>query len=273
MQAFWSEVGSSASSAWRALAPRLGDKLPAIVAAILIVVVAWLLGRLTYETVRRVLARRSTAGRVDMLVARFARAAVLAVGVVVALAVIGLNIGALVASLGLVGLTLGLALKDVLANYVAGVMLLMQGPFKVGDTISVAGMEGTVTDVTTRDTTLRGADGRNIHIPNSTVFGAIVVNVSAYPVRRFEVAFTLPAGADLPTARGIILGAFCDTGGVLSDPAPDAQVTQVGPTYARVTAHGWVDTLRHALGDVQGAAHVTATHRLREAGVLHARER
>jgi small conductance mechanosensitive channel len=273
VQGFWGQVGAAASAAWSGAGPSVGGKLPAVVAALLIVVVAWALGRVTYVVVRKGLARTSTTGHVDVLVARFARAGVLAVGIVTALGVIGVNVGALVASLGLVGLTIGLALKDVLANYVSGVMLLMQGPFKVGDTIVVGTMEGTVVDVTTRDTTLRGGDGRHIHIPNSTVFGATVVNVTAEPVRRFEAVFTLPTGADLASVRGVVLGALCDTGGVLPDPAPDAQVTQVGATFARVTAHAWVDTREHSLGDVQGAAFVTASHRLRESGSLGARGR
>ena len=267
MQGFWAEVGTAAVLALRRVASGVGGRLPVLAAAVLILLVAWMLGRLTYAGVRRMLARTSTTGHVDVLVARFARAAVLSLGVMIALGVVGINVGALVASLGLIGLTIGLALKDVLANYVAGVMLLVQGPFKVGDTIVVTGMEGTVVDVTTRDTTLRGGDGRHVHIPNSTVFGATVVNVTAEPVRRFEIPLTLPAEADLASARGAILAALSDTGGVLADPAPDAQVTQVGATFARITAHGWVDTREYALGDVQGAAFVVASHRLREAGV------
>jgi small conductance mechanosensitive channel len=271
VQGFFSEVGTAAALALSGVGSGVGDRLPALAAASLILLVAWVLGKLTYAAVRGMLARRSTAGHVDALVARFARAGVLALGLVIALGVVGINVGALVASLGLVGLTIGLALKDVLANYVAGVMLLMQGPFKVGDTIVVTGMEGTVLDVTTRDTTLRGGDGRHVHIPNSTVFGATVVNVTAEPVRRFEVTLTVPAAADLASARGVILAAFSDTGGVLADPAPEAQVAQVGATFARITAHGWVDTREHSLGDVQGAVFVVASHRLREAGICLAR--
>ncbi|HEX9093566.1 MAG TPA: mechanosensitive ion channel domain-containing protein, partial [Coriobacteriia bacterium] len=243
------------------------DRLPAVVAAAIVLLAAWLIGRLTYAGVRRVLARTSTSGHVDVLVARFARAAVLTAGVVVALGVVGINVGALVASVGLVSLTIGFALKDVLANYFAGVMLLLQGPFKVGDTIVVESIEGVVADVTARDTVLRGADGRHVHVPNSKMFGSTVVNVTVEPVRRFELAFTLPAEADLASARGVILAAVSDAGGVLPDPGPDAQVTRVGATYARIAAHGWVDTREHSIGDVQGAAFVRASHRLHEAGV------
>ena len=89
------------------------------------------------------LARTSTQAHVDLLVARTVRWTVLAIGVVVTpWRSLGVNVGALVTSLGLVGLTLGFALRDVLANSVAGVMLLMQRPFTIGDTIVVGGDRG-----------------------------------------------------------------------------------------------------------------------------------
>lgn len=270
---FFSQVGAAASQAFGPASYAIGSQLPRVLAAVVVFGAAWVIGRVTYSGVLRVTGRTSTTGHVDVLVARFARATVLGVGFVTALGALGLNVGALVASLGLVGLTVGLALRDVLANYVAGVMLLIQGPFKVGDTIVVGEREGVVVDISTRDTTLRGGDGRHIHIPNSTVFGAVVVNVTAEPIRRFELTLTVSADADLASARGIVMSALSDTGGVLADPPPDAQVSSVGPSFARVTAHGWVDTREHAVGDVQGAALVVSSHRLHEAGGSGTRSR
>lgn len=266
-----SDVGTTVLRSLLATLDRLvagfGSRLPLLAAAVLVMLVAWWLGRITFTVTRKVLARTSTAGHVDMLVARFAKAAVIAVGAVVALSVVGVNLGALVASLGLVGLAIGLALKDVLANYVSGVMLLLQGPFKVGDTIVLDCVEGTVIDVTARSTALRASDGRVVHVPNSTVFAATVTNVTAAPVRRFEVSFTIPAGADLVSATGVVLAAVADVSGVLPDPAADASVAAVGATWARLVAHGWVDTRACSLGDAQAAALVAASGRLHEAGL------
>lgn len=243
-----------------------GSGLPLLAAALVVMLVAWWLGRVAFKVTRKVLARTSTAGHVDLLVARFARAGVVTLGIVVALGVVGVNMGALIASLGIVGLTIGLALRDVLANYVSGVMLLMQGPFRVGDVIVVDGLEGTVTDITSRSTTLRAADGRVVHIPNSTVFGATVTNVTADPVRRFEVSFTVPAEGDLVAVSGVVLAAVAGVTGVLADPGADAAVVDVDAASARVVAHGWVDTRVCAFGDVQAAALVAASRRLREGG-------
>jgi len=263
----WATMGRAITATMDKLIEGFGGAVPLAAAAVVVLVVAWLVGRLTFSVTRRILARTSTAGHVDLLVARFARGAVLAIGVVVALGVVGVNIGALVASLGLAGLTIGLALRDVLANYVAGVMLLIQGPFRVGDTIQMDGIEGTVEDITARSTTLRAADGKMIHIPNMTVFGATVTNVTTNPVRRFEVSLAVPADADLAAARGIVLAAVADVSGVLREPAADAQIAGIGAAWARITAHGWVDTRACGLGDAQAAALVVAGRRLRESGL------
>jgi small conductance mechanosensitive channel len=272
-----SDIGStvlrSLLDAVDGLVAGFGARLPLFAVAVLVMLVAWWLGKVTFTVTRKVLARTSTAGHVDLLVARFASATVIAVGAVVALSVVGVNLGALVASLGLVGLTISLALKDVLANYVSGVMLLIQGPFKVGDTIVVEGVEGTVIDVTARSTTLRVGDGRFVHIPNMTMFGATVTNVTTAPVRRFEVSLAVPADADLVAARGVVLAAVTDVSGVLSDPAADAQVGIVGAAWARIVAHGWVDTRVSSLGDAQAAALVVASRRLHEAGLAGSHRR
>jgi small conductance mechanosensitive channel len=249
------------------LATDIGAHLPLLIAAVAVVLLSWVASRVSFGVTRRVLARTSTKGHVDLLVARLAKAGVLTIGIVVALGIVGVNVGALIASLGIVGLTLSLALKDVLANYVSGVMLLLQGPFTVGDCIVVDGVEGTVIDVKARATALRTGDGRDVHIPNSTMFGATVTNLSCNPVRRFEITLSVPADADLVSARGVALSAVSDLDAVLGDPGPDAQVTSVGPGWARIGAHGWVDTRDHSLGDTQAAALVVASRRLHEAGL------
>jgi len=100
---------------------------------------------------------------------------------------------AMAASLGLVGLTLGFALRDVLSNSLSGVMLLVQRPFSIGDTISVAGHKGEVEDVRVRDTVLRTSDGWTAYVPNMTVFNAVVLNSSTSRLRRFEI--TVPTAA------------------------------------------------------------------------------
>jgi len=240
--------------AFEALARGAADSLPRLLAGIIVFLIAWIVARAASAATRRVLGRTSTQAHVDLLVARTVRWTVLAIGLVTALAVLGVNVGALVTSLGLAGLTLGFALRDVLANSVAGVTLLMQRPFTIGDTIVVNGTEGVVRDVRVRDTVLRTPDGRLAYLPNMTVFNAVVINVTQAPVRRFEIAVWTPAGTDLDVARASVLAAVAGTPGVLQDPAPESVVASVGPDRARIVAHGWVDTTKGGLGTRQSDA-------------------
>jgi small-conductance mechanosensitive channel len=242
----------------------IADKIPAILAAAVVLLITWLAGRLTFSVTRRVLARRSTAGHVDVLVARLSRVCVVALGSVVALGLLGVDLTALAASLGLAGLTLGFALRDVLSNSMSGIMLLVQRPFGIGDTISVAGYEGIVEDVRVRDTVLRTPDGRIAFVPNTTVFNDVVLNASAGHLRRFELQLPVPEGGDLAEVCESTLSAVSGTPGVLGDPAPDVVVASLGLSRARIVAHGWVDTRDNGIDAVRTAAMISVRAALGE---------
>jgi small conductance mechanosensitive channel len=243
--------------AFAGVAGGIADKMPAILAAVVVLLITWFAGRLTFSITRRVLARRSTAGHVDVLVARLARVCVVALGSVVALGLMGVDLTALAASLGLAGLTLGFALRDVLSNSMSGIMLLVQRPFGIGDTISVAGYEGVVEDVRVRDTVLRTPDGRIAFVPNTTVFNDVVLNASAGYLRRFELQLPVPEGSDLAGVCESTLSAVSGTPGVLDDPAPDVIVASLGVARSRIVAHGWVDTREGSLDAARTAAMIS----------------
>lgn len=246
------------------------DALPGLVAGLVLLLFAWWISGLVMRAVQRVLARTSTEGHVDLLLARSARAATFTVGAIVALSVMGVQVTALVASLGLASVAIGFALKDVLANSMAGVLLLLQRPFTMGDTITVAGFEGVVADIRVRDTMLRTGDGRVVFIPNSSVFESPITNISANPVRRFEVVLTVPGRADLAAVEKVVADALAGTAGVVEEPAAEAQVSSAGIAWARVTGHGWVDCATCSLGTTQSAALVAARDALAAAGMLGA---
>lgn len=228
--------------------------LPGMIGAVIVFVAGWLVARVLAAGTRRVLARMSTQAHVDLLVARTVQWSVMTVGLVTALAVAGVDVGTLVASLGLVGVTLGFALRDVLANSVAGVALLLQHPFTIGDTVVLGTTEGVVQDVRIRDTALKLPDGRVAFIPNLTVFNGIVINVSREAVRRFEIALWTASGADLDASCAMVLEAVRATPGVLAEPAAEAQIAAIGPERARVVARAWVHTGEHGLGATQSEA-------------------
>ena len=253
--------------AFAQVAGGIAGRFPAILAAVVVLVIASIVGSLTFAGTRGILARRSTAGHVDVLVARFVRMCVVALGVVVSLALLGVDLMAMAASLGLVGLTLGFALRDVLSNSLSGVMLLVQRPFSIGDTISVAGLEGVVEDVRVRDTVLRTSDGRTAYVPNMTVFNGVVLNSSTSRLRRFEITVPTAVGSDPIAACETVSRAVAGTLGVLADPTPDSAIATIGVQRARIVAHGWVDTRTHGLDATRTAALAAAQSALRQAAI------
>ena len=111
-----------------------------------------------------------------LLLSRLYYYGVLTFGMVTALGTAGLDIRALVAGLGLTGFALGFALKDVLSNFVSGVMLLAYRPFRIGDVIEMGEFLGAIEDIRIRDTLVRTADGRLVIIPNTKLVTEVVVN-------------------------------------------------------------------------------------------------
>lgn len=138
--------------------------------ALAVLVAFWIAAAVALALLRR-LGARSEGGRRDVLrlSGRVLYIGLLVVGIVTALGTVGINVGALVASLGLVGFALGFALKDALSNLLAGVMILLYRPFRIGDRIAAAGLEGIVASIDLRYTTL-SAEDRRLLLPNSMLF-------------------------------------------------------------------------------------------------------
>lgn len=241
----------------------LTERTVSVALALLLLVVAWAAAKLVTAAVRRGLARVSTAGHVDILLGRASGVAVFALGTVLALSVAGVRVGAILASLGLIGAALGLALREILANTFAGVVLLLQRPFRIGDTIAVAGVEGAVQDVRIHDTIIETADGRVCFVPNMTVFSSTITNLSLNPTRRVEVRVNVPADADLALASDRVLEAVSNVAGVLSHPAAEVQAAALGTSSARITAFAWVDTTAGPMGPVQREAALAASAAVR----------
>jgi len=153
--------------------------LPRLAVALAILVVAWLLGRGLRRLVRRLGERRGIEASITGLVAGSIQVAVLLIGLLCALGTAGIDITAMVAGVGLAGLALSLALKEVLTNVLSGIMVVAYKPFHEGDLISVATatptvLEGTVREINLRFTRLE-TEGRRIYVPNSLILSNAVV--------------------------------------------------------------------------------------------------
>lgn len=149
--------------------------LPSLITGLAIFFIFWLLA-IALRTITRRFTRSRDAAKQNVfrLIQQLVYVSLLLLGLVTALGTIGVNVAALVTSLGLAGFALGFALKDALSNLISGVLLLLYRPFTIGDEIMVTGFDGRVIAIDLRYTTLQ-LEGRIVFIPNSKLFTESVV--------------------------------------------------------------------------------------------------
>ena len=222
---------------------RFMEFLPTLATGIGIFLLAWIISRWLSRLVRRRMTRSGRDPELIVLLSLLARWGVLVLGVVIAVEVTTEGtLGSLVAGLGIAGFTIGFALQDVVKNFVAGILLLMQQPFGIGDTIEVAGYLGNVQAITLRTTELRTLDGRFVLIPNGDVFTSAVVNFSRAKQRRVELTIGVAADSDLDKVARVTLATIGGITGVLENPSPKVAFDNFGDSTIDFTVYFWVDT-------------------------------
>ncbi|SEQ49451.1 Small-conductance mechanosensitive channel [Faunimonas pinastri] len=167
-------------------------------------------------------------------------------GLVLALTIVipSLHPSDLVAGLGIGSVAIGFAFKDILQNWLAGLLILLQRPFSVGDQIVVNGFEGTVEWIETRATIIATYDGRRAIIPNSDVYSHSVVVNTARPTRRSQYDIGIGYGDDIEHARSVILEVLAKVDGVEAKPAPEVLVWDLASSTVNLRARWWTDSKR-----------------------------
>lgn len=157
--------------------------------------------------------------------------------------------------LGIGGVAIGFAFRDVLQNLLAGILILLTRPFRIGDQIRHGDQEGTVEDIWVRATVLRTYDNRRILIPNASLFTDKIEVITAYEKRRLQFALTVGNGDDIARARDVIVQALGSTHGALSEPPPEALVTGLGAGGVDMVARFWINPprRREAVDALDGA--------------------
>jgi small-conductance mechanosensitive channel len=146
----------------------------------------------------------------------------------------------LIQLLGIGSVAIGFAFRDILENFLAGILLLLTEPFRIGDQIKTNEVEGTVDEIETRATTIRTYDGRRVVIPNGQLFTNIVTVNTAYDKRRLEYDIGVSYGEDLRLAKDLILEAILEVDGVLTDPGPDVILLELGDFSLVLRARWWI---------------------------------
>lgn len=242
-------------------------RLPAIVTGLVVFIFFYVAARgvryLTAKSLKKVKASEHAA----RLTARISFVCVMALGGLVALGVMGINAGALVASLGLVSVGIGFALKDVIENFIAGIILIFQRPFVVGDVVCFGSVEGTVEDVRVRDTVIRMYDGRQVFVPNSSIFTAALINNNRNRVRRLDFTVGIAYAEDVTVAMSTAADALRGVDGVLHAPAPLVVAEELGESSLEFRVYFWFEPGVTDYLKVRSEAVVAVKRALDEAGI------
>jgi small-conductance mechanosensitive channel len=242
-------------------------RMPYLMAAVVALVLTVVAARLVRKGVERALSRGRAERHVVVVVGTLAYYATAVVGLLVALSLGGVNLGVLVGSLGLATVALGFALQDIVSNFTAGIVLLLEHPFTEGDHIAIAEAEGDVEEIRVRATRLRAPDGQLVLVPNKLLFTQVLTNSTATVRRRFEVRLEMPYGQDAARAKELVLAAASDAEGVCDDPAPRLLTRDLGQGARRLRLVFWVDSRGNDPQAVRSELLEEAERRLRDAGI------
>ena len=203
----------------------------------------WLLNTVARPIMRRARTDATTRDFVLTLL----QFAVLALGVVNAMAAVGVNTASLIASLGIAGLTLGFAARDALSNLISGLLIFWDRPFVIGDLVEVGDSYGRVERITLRSTRVVTPDGRMLAIPNTEIINRTVASYTNFPHLRISVPIQVAVDSDIDRVREVLLELVREGDEFMTRPAPAVPVTALGDYNITMEMQAWVhDEREHA---------------------------
>lgn len=216
--------------------------VPRIIAALLVLVGFWVALRLTRPALRGVLHRAHFApALIKLMVDGLYKGALMVFGAVMAASQLGVNVGAALAGLGVVGIAVGFAAQETIANMIAGFLIFWDRPFKVGDFITTEDRYGQVKEVTMRTTRIRTMENTYVVIPNKQIIGDTLVNHSLYGEVRVNVPVGIAYKERIAEARRVLLPVAQAVRGVLTYPAPEVVATELGNSSVNLEVRVWTD--------------------------------
>ena len=225
----------------------LADYATRTVWALAVVVVALLLARGVRRTTMRMLARSRAQANVTILLGNLAQVLVILVGILGVLAIYTRDaFGWILTSFSVIGLVVGLSLQDILKNFFAGIWVLVERPFRIGDTIDIGGQSGVVEEIAFRTTMLKTVDGREVIVPNGVFMTSAITNLTRFPIRRATL-WLIVDDHEKPIGADEIRGALERVPGLAADPKPAAELRSVSEGKAHYLITLWA-------GDREAAA-------------------
>ncbi|MBS0191421.1 MAG: mechanosensitive ion channel [Phycisphaerales bacterium] len=235
---------------------------------VLLLIGSWLLSGWIRGALKRGTHRAHLDPTLSAFLANLAKWAILTFAVITCLEVFNIQPASFAAVLAALGLAIGLAFQGTLANIASGILLLIFRPFKVGDSVVIAGQAGTVNEIDLFTTALDTADGRRVIVPNAQIAGAVIDNQSHHPRRRAEVLLNVVSSAPTETVRQVLVTATREaiaSAGGLEIPPPEVVMNDFGRASVQWAVRVWAP--REKLGAVRTQLLETTKRELDAAGV------
>ena len=214
-----------------------------IVFFLIVILLSYFVSNLIGKAVKRAVANIQSASELlrDFIV-NISRKVILVVGFVVALSMLEVNIGPLLAAIGAVGFIMGFALQGTLSNFASGILILIYRPYDVGDLVEVGGMLGKVDAMTIVSTTLRKVDNQKVVVPNNMIWGDIITNITGTSKRRVDMVFGIGYSDDMAKAQEVLEEILANHDAILKDPAPVVKVHELADSSVNFVVRPWVET-------------------------------
>ncbi|RJP88640.1 MAG: mechanosensitive ion channel family protein [Desulfobacteraceae bacterium] len=227
------------------LGPFLGEGLISLVLVAVVLGLFYLSWRVLNHVVTPRLSRRldKTSVAFTETIMKFG---IMGIGIIAALSAAGVQTTGVLASLGVVGLTLGFALRETLSNIIAGILIFLDRPFTIDDLVEIDDKYGRVKQITLRTTRIVTNDGRMLAVPNAEVMNKTVSSYTNFPNLRLDVAVTVAPTEDLDHVRRVLLSLVQNDPDYLSEPLSRVVVTQLNDYSVALELQAWLrDERRH----------------------------
>jgi len=206
----------------------------------------FLIGKWVAAKITRVIVKIMEKQDVDVTLTRFLKNIIyymlMAAVFVAAAGQLGINTASFLTIIGAAGLAIGLALKDSLANFASGVLLILFRPFKVGDAVEIAGVSGAVQEITIFNTRLHTFDNKLVIVPNGKISNDTITNINANPTRRVDLVIGISYDDDIKQAHQLLKEIVTGDARVLEEPATTIAVSELADSSVNFVVRPWVNT-------------------------------
>ncbi|PZV03197.1 MAG: mechanosensitive ion channel protein MscS [Leptolyngbya sp.] len=243
--------------------------LPGLAIALVLVLLTGYAAKVAQRVVGKMTKRLVPSRSLQLLAVQVARIGTWVVGIIIAavIAFPDLRLGDIIGLLGLGSVAIGFAFQDIFKNFLAGVLLLVEEPFRLGDQVVMGDYEGTVEAVKIRSTQLRTYTGELVEIPNAIVFTNPVRVLTAFRSRRTDLDVGVDYTTPLPLAKQTFLEVINRTDGVLSDPAPEVDVVGFGDSSIDFKLRYWTTPQMAEVRRIQTQVAIALKAACDEAGI------